>query len=245
MFLEVFMHYISILSTITTFFFAVAVFNRYRSKKGTHLLFWGIGLVFYGLGTLPEVLLSFAYSGLALKLWYLNGAMLTAAWLGQGTVFLLVRQGGVAKTLAIILGVLSLVAMILIAIAPLSPTAAATYDVSQVASTQYKALLYRSGFTIFLTIILNTYGTLTLVGGALYSAFLFWRKRVLVNRMLGNILIAGGALLPAIAGTFVKAGLGDWLYLSEFLGAVLMYAGFTLATTPQPVMNSAITAPLE
>jgi hypothetical protein len=58
---------------------------------------------------------------------------------------------------------------------------------------------------------------------------------VLANRMLGNILIAVGGLFPASAGTFIRLGLGDWLYASELLGAVLMFLGFWLATQPQPV----------
>ena len=91
------MNWLSALSTIVTFVFAAAVFNRYRHKKGNHLLFWGIGLVFYGLGTLTEVILSVSYSTLALKVWYLSGAILTAAWLGQGTVFLLLRKKNWAK----------------------------------------------------------------------------------------------------------------------------------------------------
>ena len=37
--------------------------------------------------------------------------------------------------------------------------------------------------------------------------------------MIGNILIAAGALMPAMAGGFVRAGLVDWLYVSELLGA--------------------------
>jgi hypothetical protein len=53
--------------------------------------------------------------------------------------------------------------------------------------------------------------------------------------MLGNLLIAAGALMPAMAGSFVKAGLFDWLYISEFIGVVLMYAGFTLATATKPL----------
>jgi hypothetical protein len=57
--------------------------------------------------------------------------------------------------------------------------------------------------------------------------------------MLGNVLIAGGALLPAMAGSFLKAGLFDWLYLSEFLGVVLMYGGFLLATSSKSVKNQA------
>ena len=47
----------------------------------------------------------------------------------------------------------------------------------------------------------NIYGLLTLVGGAIYSAYLFWRKRVLPNRVIGNILIAAGALLIGTAST--------------------------------------------
>jgi hypothetical protein len=228
------MHYISLLSTIVTFIFAAAVFNRYRSKKGPHLLFWGIGLIFYGLGTLTEVILGFAFFPWALKVWYLSGAMLTAAWLGQGTVYLLVRKRKVANILAGILIVVSLAAALLIFTAPLTG-AAGTYNPAQPVSTQYKEILTRSTPVVILTILLNIYGTIALVGGALYSSFLFWRKKVLASRMIGNILIAAGALMPAMAGTFVKAGLVDWLYVSELAGVVLMYAGFIQATSPTPV----------
>jgi hypothetical protein len=215
------------LSTIVTFIFAVAVFNRYRQRGGMHLLLWSVGLVFYGLGTLSEVILGLTFSVFALKLWYLTGAMLTAAWLGMGTVFLLIRKGNTAQTLTWVLAAASLLAFGLILAAPVLST---SYDVSAPASEQYKDILSRNGLMIFLTILLNIYGTITMVGGAIYSAFLFWRKKVLANRMFGNILIAAGALAPAMAGSFVKAGLVDVLYVSEFVGAVLMYAGFVLAT---------------
>ena len=229
------------LSTIVTFIFAVAVFNRYRNKKGTHLLLWGIGLIFYGLGTLSEVILGFTFSPLMLKIWYLTGAMLTAAWLGQGTVHLLVRKQRVATTFTLILTVVSLIATALILFAPLTP-AAASYDVAQPISTQYKEILVRSGIVTLLTILLNIYGTIGLVGGAIYSAWLFWRKRVLFNRVLGNVLIATGALMPAMAGSFLKAGLVDWLYVSELLGVIIMYSGFVLATTSPALASKPVTS---
>ncbi|HEX6033906.1 MAG TPA: hypothetical protein VFY83_05695, partial [Anaerolineales bacterium] len=69
------------------------------------------------------------------------------------------------------------------------------------------------------------------VGGAIYSAFLFWRKQILANRMYGNILIAAGALSPALGGTFLRTGLVDFLYLSELIGAIVMFVGFILATS--------------
>jgi hypothetical protein len=224
------MHYLPFLSTLVTFAFAAAVFRRYLLKHGPHLLLWSIGLVWFGIGTLSEVILGLTFSGLVLKLWYLSGAMLTAAWLGQGTIHLLVRKRGVALTLTGILTAVSLLAAALVLSAPFT-SAAASYHVTLPISSQYKDILTRGGLTIALTIILNIYGTLTLVGGAIYSAVIFWRKRILLNRMIGNVLIAVGALAPAMAGSFVKMGLVDGLYLSELIGVVVMYIGFFQATT--------------
>lgn len=226
------MQYIPYLSTLVTFIFAISVFRRYLLRRGPHLLLWTIGLLLYGLGTLSEIILSLTFSGLVLKLWYLCGAMLTAAWLGQGTLHLLVRRRGVAWSLTILLTVVSLLAAVLVLGAALTP-AAATYQVNQPISSQYKDILTRNGLTIALTILLNIYGTLTLIGGAIYSAYIFWRKHVLFNRMVGNILIAAGAMAPAIGGSFIKAGLVDLLYLTELVGAILMYIGFLQATTPR------------
>jgi hypothetical protein len=213
-----------------TFVFALSVFNRYRVGRKPYTLMWGIGLTLYGLGTLAEAYLAIGWSSLLLRLWYLSGAMLTAAWLGQGTVFLLIRRPRVAASLAAGLAVVSLVA--LLAVFTTSVNGAA-FRASVPISTQYKDLLSRSGLMILLTILLNIYGTLTLVGGAAWSAWLFARKRVLPNRMLGSILIAVGGLFPASAGTFISLGWGDWLYLSELFGAALMFLGFWLATQPQ------------
>lgn len=222
------MTYIPYLSTLVTFAFTVAVYNRYRQRGGTHLLLWALGLLFYGIGTLSEVTLSLTFNAFVLKIWYLTGAMLTAAWLGMGTVHLLVRKGKIAQVITWALAIVSLLAFLLVLIAPTLP---ASYNVTLPASEQYKDILTRSGLTIFLTIILNIYGTLTLVGGAIYSAFLFWRKKILANRMFGNVLIAAGALSPAMGGTLLKAGYADMLYISEFIGAILMFIGFVMSTS--------------
>lgn len=228
------MHYLPILSTLVTFAFATAVFSRFKVRHGAHLLLWSIGLVLYGIGTLTEVISIFTFSPIALKLWYLCGAMLTAAWLGQGTINLLVRRRGIAPTLNTALIVISLLAVVLVLMAPLT-NAAASFNTALPLSAQYKDILSRSAIVVLLTILMNTYGTLTLVGGAIYSAFVFWRKRILFNRMIGNILIAIGAILPAMGGTFVQMGLPNYLYVSEFLGAILMYVGFLQATVPATV----------
>lgn len=236
------MHYLPILSTIVTFAFAISVFNRFRVRHGAHLLLWCIGLVLYGIGALNEVIMLFTFNPIALKLWYLSGAMLTAAWLGQGTINLLVRRRGIAPTLNIMLLIVSILAVALVLMAPITP-AAAHFNPSQPLSTQYKDILTRTGIVILLTIVLNTYGTFTLVGGAIYSAYIFWRKRVFFNRMLGNILIAIGAILPAMGGSFIQLGLPDFLYVSEFLGAILMYIGFLQAIVAVPVKSTSTVSP--
>jgi hypothetical protein len=226
------LHWLPFVSTTITVLFAAAVFSRYFQRhRRPHLLLWGIGLTLYALGTFAEAYLAVSWSPVLLRLWYLAGAMLTAAWLGQGTVYLLIRKPGVANILT---GVLLVASMLAAAAVFLAPVHAAAFQAGVPVSSQYKAVLDRTGPMILLTILLNIYGTLTLVGGALWSAWLFFRKRVLLNRVAGNVLIAAGALLPASAGTFIQLGLGDWLYVSELLGAALMFLGFWFATQPQP-----------
>jgi hypothetical protein len=87
-----------------------------------------------------------------------------------------------------------------------------------------------SGGVRSLTPIFNIYGTLALVGGAVWSAVMFARKRVLLHRMVGNILIAVGAFMPAIGGSMSRLGSESLLYVSELLGALLMFAGFLFST---------------
>ncbi len=225
------LHVLPFVSTAITAAFAGAVLSRYLKGKRLHSLMWGIGLLLYAAGTFSEAYLALGWSDFLLRMWYLSGAMLTAAWLGQGTIYLLVRRPGVAHVLTAILALVSLVAIGAVFTAPVS---AAAFHTGVPISTTYKTIMTRSGLIVLLTILLNIYGTITLVGGAIYSAFLFWRKRVLPNRVIGNVFIAAGALMPAAGGTFIKLGLGDWLYLSELLGAAIMFLGFWLATQPQP-----------
>ena len=231
------MHYLPILSTLVGISFVIAVFTRYLKIRHTHLLIWSIGLLFFGIGTLSEIVLGLTFSGFMLKFWYFSGAMMAAVWLGQGTIHLLVRKRGLALTLTVIIAALSVLGAVLVFTSPLT-SAASTYLTAQPISSQYKYILVRSGLTLFLTILLNTYGTFALVGGAIYSVYIFFRKRVLVHRMIGSIFIAAGGILPAVAGSFVTLGLPDLLYLSELLGAILMYIGFIQATHPVPASQA-------
>jgi hypothetical protein len=220
--------FMPLISSITSFVFAFFVFKRFQVKKPAHLLLWGIGLVFYGIGGFCEFFYgAFGWNPLIYRLWYLFGAILVAAWLGQGTVYLLARRSW-ANVLMVILGLGSVYAAVRVFGAQLDPSLM-TSSLHTGSELSGHAIV-NSGVRA-LTPFFNLYGTLTLVGGAVWSAWIFWRKRILLHRTIGNILIAVGALLPAFGGTFSRFGLPGALYWSELLGSVLMFVGFVRATT--------------
>ena len=48
--------------------------------------------------------------------------------------------------------------------------------------------------------------------------------------MIGNWLIAVGALLPGIGGTFTRFGHVEVLYVTEFIGIITIWVGYHLNT---------------
>lgn len=218
------------LSSALSLVFAAFVLRRYLARRGPHLLLWGVGMVFYGIGGFCEGYYgAFGWNPLIFRLWYLFGAVLVAAWLGQGTVYLLAKRR-VAHALMVLLAMGSLYAAARVFSTALDPTlmTASLHTGSELSG---HAILDPS--VRLLTPFFNVYGTVTLVGGAIWSAWIFWRKRILPHRTLGNILIAAGALLPAFGGSLSRFGVPSALYLTEFLGAVLLFLGFLRATTPR------------
>ncbi len=196
------------------------------------------------------------------------GAALNAAWIGQGTLYLLVRRKWVHGVTALLVvgslfaGYLMLQAMpqlnqaVFTTSRPVSeqygtkaldpgqtaPAGATTGTVTQNGQqvTVVEGLLPLGSPVRLTTPFFNIYGLLTLVGGAIYSAFLFWRKRVLPNRVIGNVLIAAGALSIGFASTLTRLGNGQFLYLGELLAAILMFSGFLTAGQPQPQEEPAL-----
>jgi hypothetical protein len=221
--------YLPFVSCIVSLVFAALVLRRYLVRRGTHLLLWAIGMVFYGIGGLAEGLYAVAgWNPLAYRLWYLFGAILVAAWLGQGTVYLLARRRWANLTM-LILGLASLFALWRVFTADLDPSLMAS-GLHTGAELSGQAIV--TGGVRTLTPFFNVYGTVTLVGGAVWSAYIFWRKRILPHRVVGNVLIAAGAILPAFGGTLSRFGFPGGLYVLEFAGALLLFAGFIRATTP-------------
>ena len=249
------------LSTAVMLVFVIFVLRRYMESRKIHFLFWGIGLAMFGAGSFAEAYLSLAWSPWVFFMWYLFGAALNAAWIGHGTLHLLVRKRWAhVVTVVLVLGSLWATALMLRTL-PLLDTE--VFSSSVAISEQYGTKVIEAGDLIEANVLtkeqeyrgelvtvsrgllplgsavrlttpfFNIYGLLTLVGGAIWSAYLFWRKRVLPNRVLGNVLIAAGALLIGFASTLTRLGYGQFLYLAELLSAIIMFAGFLVASRPQ------------
>jgi hypothetical protein len=225
-------------STAVMLAFTAYVLQRFVARRAPHFLFWGLGLAMFGVGSFGEAYLALAWSNWVFGAWYLCGAALTAGWIGHGTMYLLFRKRWVhALTAVLVIG--SLVALVLLL--QIMPR----LDVSQFnpavpISEQYAEIMpsvREGGIVRLATPFFNIYGVVTLVGGALWSAYLFWRKRVLPNRVVGNVLIAAGALTIASASTLTRLGYGSVLYLGELVAAVLMFAGFLVAAAPRPAVQ--------
>lgn len=208
--------------------FSALVLRRYITRRKLHFLFWGVGLLMFGLASLSEVYLSLRWSTAVFVTWYLFGAILTAAWIGQGTLHLLFRR----RWTRVVAGVLVIASF---AAAVIMLNAVPDFELGNFSpgppiSEQYREILPRH--VRLLTPAFNIYGTVAIVGGALWSSYLFWRKRVMPNRVIGNVLIAVGALVIASASTLTRAGFGQLLFVGELIAAVLMFAGFHIAGRP-------------
>jgi hypothetical protein len=232
---------ISLISTLVSGVFAFIVLKRWSAKRRPHLLAWGIGLVLYTIGTLSQIVLNFTWSPLFFALWYWCGALMVAPWLGQGTVYLLVRRGNIARNIQmalILVGVMTLPWTLF-----LTPFNAQAWHPGADLTRIYKDEVQADGSVIpgimtgssrgtvrFFSPIMNVWGTIALVGGAIYSAWIFRRKQIMRNRVVGNWLIALGGLMPALAGALIRLGDPSFQYLGALLGAILIFVGFWIAT---------------
>lgn len=223
------------LSTAVMAVFTVSVLSRYFVRRNPAFLFWGIGLAMFGAGSFAEAYLAVAWSPVIFFVWYFFGAVLNAGWIGHGTVHLLFRRRWVhVLTAILVLGSLGALVLMLQVMPRLD---ASQFTPTLPISEQYREIMppASEGATIrYTTPLFNIYGLVTLVGGALWSAYLFWRKRVLPNRVVGNALIAVGALSIGFASTLTRLGYGSLLYVGELVAAVLMFSGFLRASAPQP-----------
>ncbi|MBI2869760.1 MAG: hypothetical protein HYX96_08055 [Chloroflexi bacterium] len=209
------MQWLPFTSSLVSLIFAVVVFDQYLARRKPHQLVWSIGFFFYFASTLAEFLWeAYGANELVYRLWYLTGAIYVAAYLGMGTVYLLASRRKAHITMTV-LGLASVYALVKVAAAPVDVA-----TLTQLAGTAFPADVR------LITPFFNIFGTVALVGGAIYSAAVFWRKRIMPHRVLSNFLIALGAIMPAFGGTLLRFGVPQPFYFLELAGIIIIFLGF-------------------
>ena len=197
--------------------FAVAVAMQYARKRRPSQLAWAIGLLLFTVAAFMGYL---ARSGgateLEYRLFYLFGAIANVAWLALGTVFIVAPRYGRAA-LALVLA-LSAVAVYAVFASPV--------DIAVAVDTGKG---YPDGsLPRILAAIGSGVGSIVLFGGALWSAWVFFRRRNQGRRAVANAVIAVGVLIVAAGGTVVFTGASGILEATNLLGVSVMFVGFLL-----------------
>lgn len=217
-------HYLPLATTAIAAVFCVRLFQRYRARRGMHLLWWGLGVAAYGIGTAFESSITvFGNSIFLTKGWYIAGALFGGYPLAQGSVYLhLGKRKGHLLT-ALTLPVLAAVSLLIV----LSPV-----DLSAFQEHRPSGAILGWSWVRLTTPFINLYAVIFLIGGAILSALRYARGRTSDDRAraVGNALIAFGAILPGVGGGMAKGGLVEALYVGELVGLLFIWAGYAMCT---------------
>ncbi|MGO8948200.1 MAG: hypothetical protein ACLQUY_11155 [Ktedonobacterales bacterium] len=219
-----------LLASLTAFVAAIFIFDQHLHRPRPYKLLWTLGLVFYGCAAGAAFAGSAGHWTVAeYKLWYFFGGILTAAYLGLGSLHLL----GPRRVSRIV----TVVAVILSAYAGIRTL---TYSVPADVATRLAAATTTQVFDVndfqvlpadltFVAIVMSITGSVLLFGGALWSGWTFWRRHSPGYRVLSMALLAVGALVPSITTGLQRLGYSSGAALGEFLGALFLLAGLMIS----------------
>jgi hypothetical protein len=221
-------HYVPIVTTILAIPFAAEIFRRYRQHpERLHLLWWAIGIATYGVGTFTEAATTIAgWNELTFRAWYISGALLGGAPLAQGTVYLLLSKR-TAHILTALLVTYVTIASVAVVLSPI--------DYTQVEAHRLTGRVLGWQWVRAFSPFVNMYAVVFLIGGAILSALRYSANPATRHRVVANVLIALGAILPGIGGTATRMGYVEVLYVTELAGLMLTWLGYRMSVRPMPV----------
>jgi len=195
---------------------------------------WVVAFVLFSLAAAAEVVGSLGgWSPALVRVYYVSGAMLVVGFLGLGELYLLASSWVTRAGPGIALFMVA-VAAALVAEAPVDP--------ARLGQEGWHAL-ERGPVLVAVTITINTMGTAIVAGGAAYSAWHFWRRRIFRHRMIGCLLIALGTLIVAAGGTLTRLGRPEYLYVAMLTGVSVIFVGYLEARRREiPAARAAVSS---
>lgn len=218
-------HFVPILTTLLAIPFSLEIYRRYRRfPERLHLLWWALGIATYGVGTLTESLTTLlGWQEPVFRAWYVSGALLGAAPLAQGTVYLMLSRR-TAHVLTVLLVTYVAIASLAVWMAPI--------DLALVESHRLSGRVFQWQWVRMFSPLVNLYAVVFLIGGAILSALRYSGDASTRHRMWANVLIALGAILPGIGGTATRMGHVEVLYVTELAGMLLTWTGYRMSVRP-------------
>jgi hypothetical protein len=206
----------------------VDLVRSYRRRPRPHVGAWALAISLYAIATWAlAVGLVAGWSSPVFRLFYGFGAILNVPFLGIGSAYLVLGERAGRR----LLEWFSLAGAFALFITFTAPFVAPLPGDGLPAGSDVFADIGTAGPTgpRFYALLFNVVGTLLLVGLAGWSAVRFWRT----NRRLvaGNVLIVLGGLFPAFGGSLFAIGETSAFALSLLFGAVLLWAGFRVASS--------------
>lgn len=297
---------LALVTSLVGLIFAGLVLDQWRRRRHAFQLVWGLGLLWYAFAAGIEFVGgTWGWNAGLFRGWYLFGAVLTAGWLGGGTLYLLVRtRFGYFAAASVLLGGLISLALIkeypgsalngwitfatslLFASAVVMATWRSPHSAGHVAfaflltgsilaaaavlgagvntaayidpRTQAPVAAAMAAEARVVNLPFNVGGGMTLIVGALFSAYVYMPKRRTLRGPLGlaafvnfftslplaarahaagrlssrvpaTILIAIGALVATGATGLERFGQSWLLHAGELVGILLIFAGFLVS----------------
>ena len=215
-------------ATLISAAFAVTLGLQYRAKPRPYLLVWAVALGLYAIAALTEVIgAAGGWNAVLYRIYYYLGAIVLVGVLALGTIYLLApRFGRPALWVLLVLAAIGLAGIVGASLQP------GLLDTRQVPSVDTIRLEHGSFnvISLIMAAVVNSVGTVILVGGAAWSAYGTWRRGGAPSRLAANILIAAGALIVASVSTLTRLfHIYELFYVGQAIGVLVMFAGFLAA----------------
>jgi hypothetical protein len=228
---------ISALDVIASGLFAISIFRQYAARRKPHQLMWGIAISIWAVAVAAELVATFQgrWGLITYRAYYATGALLIPAWLGMGTLYLILPRR-VNNAILAILAVLSVIGIFLIASWPIDSATLYSVAAGQVPLKVFPFIPIQ-----LLLIVLNTLGAAAFIVGALWSVVLFTWKRQNKERAIATGLIAIGGMIAAVAHSAgVLSGI-ELFRISELVAVLFIFVGYLLSNSPAPQPSRAAT----
>jgi hypothetical protein len=226
---------ISVLDLALSAGFTLVVAGQYLARRRPHQLLWSVALLVWTLAVAAETAAAIrgGWTPTTYRVYYACGALMVAAWLGSGSLFL-VTSTRLARAFVTLVGALSLAGAVAIATFPL--------DASLLGRTDALGFVELKVFPLLpvrlLVIVANILGTLAFVGSALYSLTRLRDRGFTGARAGGVLLIALGGLVAAGAHSLGALGGLGLFRTSELAAIVLIFSGYVLSSRRLPASTT-------